>query len=376
MVVDLHVTFAGVEIKNPIIIASSPLTESAEAIFQCEKHGAGAVIAKSCSSTRLDKNGYRRCLIDEKGWWAASTYNREIQDVHDAAIYLTNAVKGSKIPVFASVSELSLDCSEWLNTCQIVQRSGVAGIQLDLFYFENALGVPMFQEKFVELLSTLKSKLDVPIFPKLNINLPTQFMVNLFKGAGINDVSLLDSVSLPAPISINKSGSPKLRFASNIKRASLFGAWQFPLTMKYLYDLQLGGFSICAGGGIKNSSDIIELLLLGAQAVQIATAIILEGYLKIKEFITGIESFMIKNNFQKITDIRGVAISHFSDESDYINATVKFNKALCTGCNNCISQGFCNAISRTNGVIEIDKNLCEGCSLCVELCPSKALYME
>lgn len=375
MILDLHATFAGVEIKNPIVIASSPLTESAEAIFQCEKHGAGAVISKSCSSTRLSEIGYRRCSIDEKGWWAASTYNREIQDVRVAVLYLEDAVKGSGIPVFASVSELSLDCSEWLNTCQIVQRTGVAGIQLDLFYFENVLGVPKFEEKFIELLSTLKRKLDVPIFPKLNVNLPTIYMAKLFKSAGINDVSLLDSISLPAPISIDKIGSPKLRFASNIKRASLFGAWQFPLTMKYLYDLQLEGFSICAGGGIQHSRDIIELLLLGAQAVQIATAIIIEGYSKIEEYVSGIESFMAKYSLRKISDIRGVALSHLLGEADYKDAKVKYNKNLCIDCNKCVSQGFCTAISRINGEISYNENLCEGCSFCTELCPSKALYL-
>jgi dihydroorotate dehydrogenase len=60
--IDVSTTFAYVKIKNPIIIASSPLSESIDAIMRCEMNGAGAAIVKSCSSTRTGETGYRRCL--------------------------------------------------------------------------------------------------------------------------------------------------------------------------------------------------------------------------------------------------------------------------------------------------------------------------
>jgi dihydroorotate dehydrogenase/NAD-dependent dihydropyrimidine dehydrogenase PreA subunit len=373
---DLSTTFVGVKIKNPIIIASSPLTENIEAIIRCEKNGAGSVIIKSCSSTRLGESGSRRCFIDNKGWWAASTFNREIQDVHETVVYLRQAVRECSIPIFASVSELTLDPTKWLNTCKIVQQTGIAGIQLDLFYFENVLSEQGFTDKFARLLSCLKDSLTVPIFPKLNVNLPTLLMSDIFKKSGINDVSLLDSVSLPAPISVNKNGLPMLRFATNINRASLFGAWQFPLTLKYLYDLILAGFSVCAGGGIQSSSDIVELILLGANAIQIATSIILKGYSVISEYVVGIEKYMMQNGLKNISDFKGTALPHLNGKASYNKAKVRFKKHLCSKCNKCVSQGFCRAILRESGETIIDDNICEGCSLCVDLCPSNALYLE
>lgn len=88
--IDLTSSFVGVQTNNPIVVASSPLTESTSAILKCEEFGAGAVIAKSCSSTRLGDNGLRRCVIDNQGWWAASSFDREIQDVRDTIKYLRN----------------------------------------------------------------------------------------------------------------------------------------------------------------------------------------------------------------------------------------------------------------------------------------------
>ena len=201
-------------------------------------------------------------------------------------------------------------------------------------------------------------------------------MADIFETAGIKDVSLLDSISLPAPICIDKLGAPKIHFASSIKKASLFGPWQLPLTMKYLYDFQIRNFSVCAGGGIQHSQDIIELLLLGAQATQIATAIILGGYAKITEFLLEIENFMQENNLSKLHDFQAKALAHYRGKETYIDVKVKYNKSLCINCRKCVTQKFCNAILIIDGQIVVNEEICDGCSLCAELCPSNALYME
>lgn len=373
---DLKASFLGIEIRNPLIIASSPLTESMEGILSCEKHGAGAVIAKSCSSTRLNESGFRRCAFDDRGWWAASSFNREIQDVNDTCLYLKRAVRESTIPIFASVSELTLNQDEWLNTCQTIEETGVAGIQLDLFYFENVIKEPDFSMRFANLLQALDKELGIPIFPKLNVNLPTLLMADIFKRAGVEYVSLLDSVSLPAPILLENAGEQRLRFVKNIERASLFGAWQYPLTIKYLYDLQKEGFSICAGGGVQKPNDAIELLMFGARAIQVATAIILEGYSKIEQIIYGIKEYMVENNLKSISDFYGVGSSDNIGAISYISVKAKCNPMKCTGCCKCVSQRFCTAISRNGTGIDIDEEICEGCSLCVDLCPSQSIYLE
>ena len=44
---DLTTTYMGLELRNPIIIASSPLTSSIENLIKCEEAGAAAVVLKS-----------------------------------------------------------------------------------------------------------------------------------------------------------------------------------------------------------------------------------------------------------------------------------------------------------------------------------------
>ena len=44
---DLRTTFMGLSLKNPIIVASGPLTANIADLVRCEEAGAGAVVLKS-----------------------------------------------------------------------------------------------------------------------------------------------------------------------------------------------------------------------------------------------------------------------------------------------------------------------------------------
>ena len=60
----LKTTFAGLELKSPIIISSSGLTDSPEKIKRLEEAGAAAVVLKSVFEEQINAqagsmNGYR-----------------------------------------------------------------------------------------------------------------------------------------------------------------------------------------------------------------------------------------------------------------------------------------------------------------------------
>ena len=370
---NLKTSFAGIELKNPIIVASSTLSENIEAIHNCEYYGAGAVIAKSCSSTRLNEKHFRRCYINKRGFWAASGFDREIQDVYETIEYLSLAVSKTSIPIIASVSELSLDVDVWMKTCNLIQQTGVSGIQLDMFYFENIFDDENFRGKIINLFSTLKKELKIPIIPKLNINLPTLYMKKIFTESDVRNISLLDSVSVPAPIAVDGKILECLPKSRNIPKASLFGEWQFPLTLKYLYELNDDSFSICAGGGISDLKDIVQLIMYGATTVQIATNIILNGYSNIQKYVVGLSNYLDSMKITNLEEIRGIAINNSNQIVEYIQAFPNWDKNKCLSCNRCVNQAFCSAISRQNGNIVVNQTLCESCSLCINICPSGAL---
>lgn len=372
----LSTIFAGIKLKNPLVVASSPLTETIEHIIECEKFGAAAIIAKSCSSAVESKSGLRRCLIDKRGWWASSTFEREIQSLNYAKNYLQKSIRKVEIPVFGSVSELTLNSEIWLDTCKQLEDIGIAGIQLDLFYFKNIFESPEFSNRLCELIHCLCNEISVPIIPKLNINLPSEYIKSILLQVGCLNVSLLDSISLPPPINIHAGGNCKIPNVMNLKNSSLFGSWQLPLTEKYLVDFAVDGFSVCAGGGIVRPDDMVELIMFGASAVQIASDFILHGYEKIENYLKGLEDYLTKFGHLDLSSIKGTALPSNETEIKYNDVIAIIDENVCQLCKKCVNLGFCDAIGIKNDNIFIDPNKCEGCSLCSYICNYSAISMN
>ena len=340
--------FLGHKIKGRMVVASCPATENPENIIECEKNGAIAVILKSASSVRLNDRGKRRCVLDKEKslFWCESGFDREIMEISKAVKLAKEAVHKTKLLIIPSITETSLNPEIWLKDCKMMEEAGVHGIQLDFFYFPELMAEDGFNEHFVTLLKTLISKCSVPIMPKLSRCFPEVYISKLLKEAGVKYVSLLDSVKVPKPAGSDLTGNS----------LSVFGNWMFNLTRQYTSVLSKEGFQVCAGGGVVSEKEASELIRLGANTIQIATEVLLNGYKRLSE----IEAKLEENLHQEEAGYTGDRI-------------ITFNAKKCVGCGKCMEQSFCNVVKRfmTDG----DNTSCEGCGLCSQLCENGALKM-
>ena len=125
------------------------------------------------------------------------------------------------------------------------------------------------RQRITALLSELVNGLDVPIMPKLNVNLPKDFIIPILAEAGVEYVSLLDSVR--SPFLMEQNGKYSVCGRLDPHTTSCFGHWQLPLTLGYTYTASQHGLKVCAGGGVTNADDVKKLLAAGAVTVQSAT---------------------------------------------------------------------------------------------------------
>ena len=73
-----------------------------------------------------------------------------------------------------------------------------------------------------------------------------------------------------------------------------------PIALRMVSQLALapsGGVSISGIGGIENSHDALEFMLLGSSTVQICTGVMLQGVKMIDELKEGVEKFMVDKGF-------------------------------------------------------------------------------
>ncbi|MDR2303175.1 MAG: 4Fe-4S binding protein [Treponema sp.] len=388
----------GYDLRGQIIVASCPATESAAGMVGCYANGAAAVIMKTASSARMDPcqtNDGRHCLIDKYGFWAKSSFNREIMSLDEGLKELKNYPKSSLfgyMPVITSVTELELNPEKWLAGCQAMEEAGADAIQLDLFYIENLLTIPDFEAKFTGLLKEIITHTRVPVMPKLNIGLPAEYAAYLLKKAGVTYVSLLDSIKSPAPLCFTPECQPLVNKTLLGPGLSLFGSFMLPITRYYTQVLCREGFKVCAGGGVKTAEDIAGLLFLGAETVQIATEFILHGFEHIKELNNRTDELFEKAGLTTPEKIKETGRNLYEPLKKAVTyrtqMKAQWNIEKCIigkhpgDCYYCAhnsghanGQAFCERIQYgALKTITIAEN-CEGCGLCAQLCPHDAIEM-
>jgi dihydroorotate dehydrogenase/NAD-dependent dihydropyrimidine dehydrogenase PreA subunit len=371
--VSLEVEFAGLKLKNPVIAASAPPTETFDNIMKCVEAGVGAVVTKTSANFDSSKFilGGRRTYINNQGVWAQGTFRHETLTLKEGIDLVRRVVSAVDVPIIASVGSLTLDSKDWLDSCLAMQDAGASMIQLDLFYIPQPRSAPENIKSLLELLSSLTSKVHIPIAPKLNHDIPVHYATRILREAGIASVFLIDSVRVPVPIDIHQKGTPRMKFLNGARECSLFGEWQKPLTLYYTsviyHDL---GLPISSGGGFMDGDDAIEAIMWGATTVQFASLIIKHGYGQIKKLLKQIRHFLERNNYTNINQLRGMAHKYvnWDGQEDFETAKAVVNYDLCVDCGICTRTVFCEDIHLENGKVMIE-DTCDGCGYCPAVCP-------
>ena len=94
-----------------------------------------------------------------------------------------------------------------------------------------------------------------------------------------------------------------------------------PIALRMVSQLALAlpeGVSISGIGGIENSRDALEFMLLGASTVQLCTGVMLHGVKIIDELKEGLAKFMAAKQFETVQEIVGKSIPYFSTHMDLV----------------------------------------------------------
>ena len=134
-------------------------------------------------------------------------------------------------------------------------------------------------------------------------------------------------------------------------------------------------------GGIETWRDAVEFLLLGADHVQITTAVMQYGLRIIYDLLDGLTLilYLREKALTHVTDLKGLGVENVAALEDLERESVllpRFDRSRCLGCGRCYlscRDGGHEALTMRNGGPVMDPNACVGCHLCVLVCPAGAV---
>jgi len=239
-------------------------------VLRLAGNGVQGAILKSCADyKRGEVTGKREFAVQNGNTYASAPFESEILTLDECLSMLAALRPQTEILLIPSFTAASLAPEAWIPACRRLEAAGADGIQLDFFYMGNLIGTDGLSVRIVTLLQELHAALHIPVMPKLNINLPKNYIMPLLVEGGVTYVSLLDSVR--SPYLRKTDGVYRISGRLDAETTSCFGHWQLPLTLGYTYTAVKHKLKVCAGGGITCADDVQQLLAAGAVTVQSAT---------------------------------------------------------------------------------------------------------
>ncbi len=300
---NLETKYAGLTLKNPLIIGSSSLTGSTINLKKFEKQGAAAVILKSIFEEEI-LNEYENILkdADSKGEKDHNLdyFDHKIKE-DNLSEYIT-LIKSAKselsIPVIASVNCIS--SHEWLYFLKKIETAGADAIELNIFYFPTDFkkSSKKIEKNYLKIIKKAKASVKIPIIVKMS-----QYFTNL--GDMILKVSDTgaDGIAL-----FNRFYKPDI----NLEKKEIIAADIFSSPHEYVIPLQWVALmkdkmdtSLAASTGIHDGDSFVKLLLAGANVNYIVSALFKNGAEVISEILSYLENYLDTNNHTSVNEIIG-----------------------------------------------------------------------
>jgi len=321
---NISTVYMGIELKNPLIVASCDLTSNIEQIKKCEAAGAGAVVLKSLFEEQIETETEE--LIDES-WLPNHTeafeYVRGMSMANGPSTYLdliSEAKKGTSIPIIASLNCVSPKW--WIDYAKQLELSGADALELNISVLPSNLerSCEEIEKIYIDILEGVMEEIKLPVAVKIGpyFTSMSKILYDLSK-KGVKGLVLFNRFyQLDIDIkNIKLTGGNPLSSPNEISNSL---RWIALLSERIPCDF-------AATTGIHSGHDVIKQILAGAKAVEICSTLYKNGLDYIKNILEEIKSWMSKYDYENIEGFRG-KLSKKEEERTELYDRLQYIKAL------------------------------------------------
>ncbi len=296
---DLKVNFAGVEFKNPVIPASGAYGYGREYEDFYPVSLLGGISVKGTTLNKKDGNPPPRIAETYAGMLnSVGLQNGGVKKFLNTELpYL----KTKDIVVISNIAGATVE--ECRELAALIDNSDADMIELNISCPNVKQGGAAFGTKCdsaAAITRAVRSATTKPLMVKLSPNVTS--IVDIAKAVeaeGADAVSLINTL-LGMRIDI-KTKRPILK--NNV--GGLSGPAVFPVAVRMVWQVANAvSIPVCGMGGISCAEDAIEMMMAGAQTIQLGAAIFNNPYAPV-EIIEGMNKWCDENGVRSITEIIG-----------------------------------------------------------------------
>lgn len=389
----LKTSILGIKFENPFLLASAPPTANIQSIDKAFDLGWGGAVLKTITPDNLEMiEASPRYAYFKDGSKVYGFENIELLShlpIKDwlSGIKLLKEKHPTKV-IIASIMA-PVEKKEWQSLVKTFNKSLCDAFELNFScphgMPEKGIGMAIGTDAEISAKITkwVKEVAKKPVFVKLSPNVTNIAQIaKAVEDAGADAVTAINTVQSMMGVDLDTFVPyPKVNGKSTFGGYS--GPAVKPIGLRCVAQIrQTSALPILGLGGISKWQDAAEYMTVGADAVQVCTEVMINGYSVIGALKKGLLNYLEEKGMQSPKDLKNKAIANLTTHETLPKKKKSHpvvNDEICAKCGKCVkicceSEHHC--LSLDEGHIKFNAKQCVGCSLCSIICPNKAIKMR
>jgi dihydroorotate dehydrogenase (fumarate) len=212
--------------------------------------------------------------------------------------HISKAKAAVRIPIIASLNGSSL--GGWTSYAKAIQDAGADALELNIYYIPTDMNLTSvaIEQTYIDILKSVKSSVKIPVAVKLS-----PFFTNF-----ANMAKRLDQAGADGLVLFNRFYQPDIDLESlEVKPNILLStpmAMRVPLRWIALLYGKLGA-NLAATSGVHRASDVLKMLMAGADVTMLCSALIRHGVRQIGVIERDLVAWMEEHEYKSVAQLKG-----------------------------------------------------------------------
>ncbi len=303
--IDLSTNYLGFKLKSPIVVSSTPISESLDNVCRLEESGAAAIVLTSLFEEQL---ALESGALDEDLSRGTESFPESLDYLPDLNDYrmthevylesLRRSKEAVRIPIMASLNGATN--GGWVRFAREMEEAGADAIELNTYALatDKSQTSADLELQLLELVDNVCEAVKIPVAVKLSqsfTSLPN--LVARLENAGARGVVLFNRFYQPDFDIETLEVRPTLHFSTPSEllprlhwAAILFGHANIDLAIT---------------GGVHSAEDVLKSIMAGGNVAMMASALHIHGIEHIGRVLADLRYWLEKREYSSIAETRG-----------------------------------------------------------------------
>jgi dihydroorotate dehydrogenase (fumarate) len=302
---DISTRYLGLNLNGPIVVSSTPLSETIENVRRMEDAGASAIVLTSLFEEQLALES--RALDEDlsRGTESFAESLGFLPDLNDYRMshevyldHIRRCKEAVKIPIIASLNGVT--AGGWVRFAEESEQAGADAIELNTFALATSRSQTSveLEAQLLELVASVCKAVKVPVAVKLS-----QYFTSLPHLA-----AKLEDTGAGAVVLFNRFYQPDFDIEALEVRPTLHFSTPSELLPRLHSAAILFGhlnIDIAITGGVHSAEDVIKSIMAGGNVAMMCSALHIHGIEHIARVLSDVQYWLERREYASLSQTRG-----------------------------------------------------------------------